>query len=41
MNNQEPGELKKTTLRVGTHEINIVVGEDIIKASVKDIHSTS
>ena len=40
MNNNEPGDLRKTTLRVGKHEINIVVGAEVIKASVKEVYSS-
>ena len=40
MNNGHTGELKKTTLRLGSgHEISIVVGADQIKAVVKEIHA--
>lgn len=38
MNNNQPGELRKTTLRIGNHhEVSIVVGSDQIKAVVKEI----
>ena len=33
MNNNAMGDLRKTTLRVGKHEINIVVGTEVVKAS--------
>ena len=39
MNNGTMGDLKKTTLRVGSHEVSIVVGEEVIKASVKEVHA--
>lgn len=40
MNGGAPGDLKKTTLRLGTgHEISIAVGADSIKAVVKEINS--
>ena len=40
MNQNAMGEFKKTTLRIGTHEISIVVGAEVIKASVKEIHGS-
>ena len=40
MNSNSMGELRKTTLRVGKHEINIVVGMEVIKASVKEVYSS-
>jgi hypothetical protein len=40
MNNNVMGDLRKTTLRLGnTHEISIVVGNEQIKAIVKEIVS--
>ena len=38
--NGEAGDLKKTTLRVGNHEINIVVSTEVVKASVKEIFAS-
>ena len=40
MNNNEPGDLRKTTVTVGKHEINILVGAEVIKASVKEVYSS-
>jgi hypothetical protein len=42
LNDNAMGELKKTTLRLGTtHLVNIVVGADSIKASIRDMASLS
>lgn len=41
LNDNAMGDLKKTTFRIGqSHEISIVVGNDQIKAVVKEINST-
>ena len=40
MNDNEMKDLRKTTLRVGKHEINIVVGNEVVKASVKEVYSS-
>ncbi len=40
MNGGAPGDLKKTTLRLGTgHEISIAVGVDSIKAVVMEVNA--
>jgi hypothetical protein len=42
LNDNAMGELKKTTLRLGnSHLVNIVVGADSIKASIRDMASLS
>ena len=38
MNGGQPGDLKKTTLRLGNnHEVRIVVGQENIKAVVREV----
>lgn len=45
-NNNQMGELKKTTLRLSsansgiTHEVNIAIGSDKIQAVVKEVSSS-
>ena len=42
LNNDQTGDLRKTTLRLGQHhEISIVIGSDQIKAVVKEINHQS